>query len=136
VTVVDPDTPLSDAVHVLATCVAVNTSWVEVLMLLMVALLVTEPAGPVVPWDMTLMEPALKMVAGPYLATVFVDLESETLPPVGGRTTAGLAAAAACADGTQPGGDGCAGGAGSEVHTTCPTPRVPTGPPKRLTIDW
>jgi hypothetical protein len=64
-TVVEPLTPVSDAAQVLAIDSAVKTSEWEVLTVWMVAVVVTDPLGPVVPWVLTVIGPELKIVAGP-----------------------------------------------------------------------
>ena len=65
VIVVEPVVPDSDAVHVLEICVAVNTSWPEVLMGPRVAVVVTDPAGPVAPVVLRAIGPEVKRMAGP-----------------------------------------------------------------------
>jgi hypothetical protein len=65
VTVVEPVTPLSLAVHVAITWSAENCPPLAVEMLLTVELLVTEPPAPVVPCVLTLTGPDSNSVAGP-----------------------------------------------------------------------
>ncbi len=57
VIMVEPVTPFSSAVHVLAMLAAVKTSWPEVFTGPTVAVLVTDPVGPVVPTVLTLRGP-------------------------------------------------------------------------------
>jgi hypothetical protein len=64
-TVVEPVAPDSLAVQVLERLVAVKISWVEVLIGARVAVLVTDPPGPSVPWVVTVVGPAVKSRAGP-----------------------------------------------------------------------
>jgi hypothetical protein len=68
VIVVEPLTPVSDAVQVLARLLAVRFSCVDALTFAMFAELVTEPVGPSVPEVLTLIAPEEKMVAGPESA--------------------------------------------------------------------
>jgi len=63
--VVEPLPAPSDAVQVLDTLVAVKTSWPLVFTDWMLAELVTDPLGPVVPWVLTVSWPELKKMAGP-----------------------------------------------------------------------
>jgi hypothetical protein len=103
---------------------------------------VTEPPGPVVPVQSTLMGPEggadgaasghrpPKITAGPYWAEAPFGSVWLTVPPVGGRTTDGLEAASALPAGTQP------VGVLGDVQTTWPNPRSIEGPPKRLTSVW
>jgi hypothetical protein len=65
VIVVEPLTPDAEAVQVLWSWLAVNTSFLEVLTLLIVAVLVTEPLGPMVPCVLTSIWPLVKIVAMP-----------------------------------------------------------------------
>ena len=105
----------------------------------MAVLQVTDPRGPVVPLQPTVMGPdggaagwlsgqmPPKMTAGPYEALAPSGSDWETDPPAGGRVTEGLDEAAALAAGTQPGGTLVA------VQICWPNPRSIDGPPKRLT---
>jgi hypothetical protein len=103
--VVEPLTPASDAVQVLDAEVAVKTSWPERLMFWMVAVLVTDPPAPSVPWVFTWMAPLLQMMAGPYWT-----MASATLAICGLLDASGASVTI---------------GAG---------PRTPGGPPNRLTL--
>lgn len=103
--VVDPVTPLSDALQVPATFVAVKTSFPDLPTLLMLAELVTEPLGPMLPWVLTSSRSELKIVAGPYWAEAdgAVAVMGAAEPP-GGSVTLGAG------------------------------PRLLNGPPKRLML--
>ena len=68
VIVVDPDTPFFDAVHLLWSPSAVNTSVPEALTSWMSAELLTDPSTPSDPAVLTLIAPEEKMVAGPKTA--------------------------------------------------------------------
>ena len=69
VIVVAPPVPLSEAEHVASKEVAVKISPMALVMLLTVALLVTDPVGPGVPWVLTVISPEVKNRAGPAPAT-------------------------------------------------------------------
>ncbi|MEO7518524.1 MAG: hypothetical protein ABIY58_07180 [Acidimicrobiales bacterium] len=88
VIVTEPVAPASEAVHVLDALVAVNTSWAEVLMLVMLVELVTDPVGPVVPWVLTVIGPELKKRAGPAeaLPVAAVAVRGTADPPAGSVT--------------------------------------------------
>jgi len=66
--VVEPLTPVADALQLLATRLAVNGSCPDVLTFWTAAELVTEPAGPIDPCVLTSSCPELNTVAGPYTA--------------------------------------------------------------------
>jgi hypothetical protein len=68
VIVVEPLTPVSDAVQVLARLLAVRFSCVDALTFAMFAELVTDPVGPSVPDVLTPIAPEEKIVAGPESA--------------------------------------------------------------------
>jgi hypothetical protein len=103
--VVEPVTPVSVAVQVLDAEVAVKTSWPERLMFWMVAVLVTDPPGPSVPWVLTSMAPLLQMMAGPNWTSPSAALAvCGLLEASGARVTIGVG------------------------------PRTPGGPPNRLTL--
>jgi len=96
-TVVNPVTPLSDAVQVLSREVAVNTSCWDVLMGARLAVLVTDPVGPVVPWVLTVVGPAVKSLAGPMTTFDVGDVAViGTAEPPGGRLTMGVGPKGPC----------------------------------------
>jgi len=91
VIVVEPLTPaVSDAVQVLVTLLAVNTSAPEVLMVWMSVELVTDPpAG--VPWVLTVMGPEVKKMPGPYRASPEgTEAVTALAEPPGGNVTVGV----------------------------------------------
>jgi hypothetical protein len=88
--VVDPLTPLSDAVHVLEAELAVKTSCPDALMFWMLVELVTDPAGPSVPCVLTSIWSELKTVATAARTRPLVRLAViGTADPVAGRVTEG-----------------------------------------------
>lgn len=89
-TVVDPPTPTSEAVHVLEMADAVKTSDCEVFTVWMLAVVVTDPPGPVAPCVVTVIGPELNSVAGPYCTLpVSDDAVTGTAEPDAGNVTAG-----------------------------------------------
>ena len=104
-TVVLPLTPVSVAVQVLLMEAAVKTSCLDVLTFDTVAVLVTDPVGPVVPWVLTVIGPELKRIAGPTWTSA-----EGTLAVIGKA---------------EPAGGSVTTGAG---------PLTPGGPPKSLTL--
>jgi len=93
VIVVEPVTPASEAVQVLATLAAVNTSAPLVLVVAMLVELVTDPPAPVVPWVLTVIAPEVKKMPGPYRASpVATEPVMGAAEPVGGSVTAGAGA--------------------------------------------
>jgi hypothetical protein len=91
--VVEPVTPLSLAVHVLDAAVAVNTSAPDVLMVVSMEELVTDPPAPVLPWVLTEIGPELKSVAGPIWTSPSSAVMVIGPPdPAGGRVTMGVGA--------------------------------------------
>ena len=101
--VVEPLVPDSDAVQVLDTLVAVNTSWPDVLTGPTVAVLVTEPVGPVVPWVLTVNGPVVNRKAGPRCARHWsAPAVTGVADPPRGRVTAGSGAPSGATAGGPP----------------------------------
>ena len=88
VIVVEPLTPASDAVQLLARLDAVNASLPDALTFAILVELVADPLGPVVPWVLTSIGPELKRVAGPVdaLPDGAVAVIGPSEPPEGGVT--------------------------------------------------
>ncbi|MEO5680068.1 MAG: hypothetical protein ABIS47_10405 [Acidimicrobiales bacterium] len=107
IVVVPLSAPVADDVQLLEALPAVKTSCADVLMLVMLVELVTDPEGPVAPWVLTVSGPDEKNLAGP----------TRTLP-VGSEAVIGMA--------EPPGGS----------VTTGLGPCVVAVPPKRLTLAW
>jgi len=131
VTVVEPLTPAWEALQELEMLAALKVSLPSVPGAVMEVELVTDPAGPVVPCELTVRALAEKNVAGPTTAKVPSESVWETFPPAGGSTTDGLEVVPGfefAVVGTHP------GGVFGAVQATWPFPRVLTGPPKRLTF--
>jgi hypothetical protein len=102
-------------VHVLEIPAAVNTSTWEVFTVWMVAVLVTAPPAPRVPWVLTVIGPDVKMMPGPYLASpVGTESVRGAAEPPAGRVTLGRGRQSSLVAGLAQG-------------------RVLEGPPKRLT---
>jgi hypothetical protein len=96
VIVVEPVTPLSVAVHVLSTFVAVNTSVCDVFTVSMLVELVTDPVGPGDPCVVTVIGPDVKNVAGPYFTEPVVADDVIRAEPPGGSVTVGIGPISGC----------------------------------------
>lgn len=92
-TVVEPVTPASEAEHVLVMLVAWSASFGSVPTSLAVAVVVTEPVGPVVPWVLRSIGPVERMMGpapppGKVIRTVQGPVAvMGSADPVGGRNT-------------------------------------------------